>query len=94
MDSSQRMSFYRKQFRLGNLQVLCGRCNAWKGDLSFAAWRSALNAVSEGSRSDTIIKAGEQVQQPRLGRSPREDGAATETLTSALGNDPEGICCE
>ncbi len=31
-DTSQRMCFYRKQFRQGNLQLLCHECNARKGD--------------------------------------------------------------
>ena len=32
MDTSARVSFYRRQAALGNLQVLCQRCNAIKSD--------------------------------------------------------------
>lgn len=34
MDTSARMSFYRRQFREGNLQVLCRYCNNTKGNYS------------------------------------------------------------
>jgi 5-methylcytosine-specific restriction endonuclease McrA len=30
MDTSARMSFYRSQFRIGNLQVLCSDCHSLK----------------------------------------------------------------
>lgn len=32
MDWSARMSFYRRMYREGNLQLLCGKCNSRKGD--------------------------------------------------------------
>lgn len=32
-EQSQRVIFYREQWRCGNLQLLCRRCNAIKGDL-------------------------------------------------------------
>ena len=30
--SDQAMCFYRKQWRMGNLQILCAHCNSVKGD--------------------------------------------------------------
>lgn len=38
MDTSARMSFYRKQWRLGNLALRCSRCNALKADLTPEQW--------------------------------------------------------
>jgi 5-methylcytosine-specific restriction endonuclease McrA len=32
MEWSQRISFYRREHREGNLQILCRRCNAVKGN--------------------------------------------------------------
>ena len=40
---AQRMSFYRRQMRAGNLQLLCGRCNAVKGDRKI----SLVNLLAE-----------------------------------------------
>lgn len=33
IDQSRRVSFYRKELRIGNLQVLCKSCNSKKGEL-------------------------------------------------------------
>ena len=71
MDTSQRISFYRAQMRMGNIQLLCTRCNALKGDLSQADWLALLTTVRNESSSNTHIKACGQVQQPPPLRSPR-----------------------
>lgn len=42
-DTSQRMCFYRAQFRIANLQLLCSQCNALKADFSLDIWCSAVN---------------------------------------------------
>jgi len=33
-DTSRRMTFYFRQFHADNIQILCDKCNAWKGDLT------------------------------------------------------------
>lgn len=38
----RRICFYRQQWRLGNLQLLCTRCNVMKGDLTPAMWRDVV----------------------------------------------------
>ena len=57
MDTSQRMSFYRAQLRMGNLLLLCSRCNSLKGDsnltdfLNFKSSLSVLRSVNNTSNS-------------------------------------------
>lgn len=41
-DSSQRMSFYNKQARAGNLGLLCGYCNSMKAGLNPSEWSAVL----------------------------------------------------
>jgi hypothetical protein len=74
MDTSARISFYRKQFRHGNLALRCQKCNGHKADLSEADWQvmrrtlgldtpPELNSTSVQYLETTIIKGDEQVQQ-------------------------------
>jgi hypothetical protein len=37
-----RISFYRAQHRVGNLQILCQKCNALKAGFSLAIWETAV----------------------------------------------------
>lgn len=48
LESSARMSFYRRQWRMGNLCLRCRRCNALKGDKA--------NYVPKGSPSVNFWK--------------------------------------
>jgi hypothetical protein len=38
----ERMTFYRREARAGNIQVLCDKCNALKGDTEPSLWLVAL----------------------------------------------------
>lgn len=44
-DSSQRMSYYRQQARMGNVQLLCGYCNSMKAGINPSEWEYALQHV-------------------------------------------------
>src|SRR5215831_5740316 len=57
MDTSQRMSFYRAQLRMGNLSLLCGPCNSQKGNwtltefMNFKCTVSVLRTVNNNNNS-------------------------------------------
>ena len=38
----ERITFYQRQMRAGNVQLLCASCNSLKGDLTAAAWQTAI----------------------------------------------------
>ncbi len=73
MELSHRMSFYRKQWRNGNLQLLCSRCNSLKGDGPMHDLLALLTTTSSEDSKGSIIKRGEQHQQLRKGGSHREE---------------------
>lgn len=50
MESSGRMSFYKKQARAGNLALLCAECNSIKSHHAPEVWRSALSFIAESER--------------------------------------------
>ena len=51
-DPASRHVFYRRQMRAGNLQVLCARCNAYKGD-HVISLPVLLELVSKANNSTT-----------------------------------------
>jgi len=65
MSTGQRMCFYRREFRLGNVQLLCSRCNQLKADGTFEELLALLNSDPDLRSSITIIKACEQSEQLR-----------------------------
>jgi hypothetical protein len=44
---SMRISFYRAQHRVGNLQILCQKCNALKAGFSLAIWETAVMCLAK-----------------------------------------------
>jgi hypothetical protein len=45
MSAPERITFYRRQMAIGNLQILCRDCNLLKGDLQIDIWRSAVQQM-------------------------------------------------
>ena len=68
----QRISFYRKQMRAGNLQLLCSGCNSLKADASATVWLQVV----------CIAAAEEALQRPSgyPGRGPGLTPAARRDL--------------
>jgi len=69
-----RATFYWNQFRKGNLQLLCAKTNAVKGDTRRAVFDVALATVFSDLRSKAIIKSGEYCEQLRQALSHRGNG--------------------
>jgi hypothetical protein len=45
LSAPERISFYRKQLRAGNVQLLCASCNSLKGEMTQERWLSAVGKV-------------------------------------------------
>jgi hypothetical protein len=75
------MSFYHRQWRQCNLQVLCARCQSLKSDLPAAVWFSAVNqAASSGFSVMPSVSHGRGIA-----KSPAQIRAAIATaLVPAL----------
>lgn len=67
-----RLCFYIRQWRLGNVRLLCADCNQLKADKSDAQFWEAFYTQKRRSESSTTIKTGEQLEQQRNALSPRE----------------------
>jgi 5-methylcytosine-specific restriction endonuclease McrA len=67
-----RLCFYIRQWRMGNVRLLCGSCNRMKAAGLDAEFWSKVIKERRGSESSTTIKHGEQLQQQRKALTPRE----------------------
>jgi len=76
MDPSQRITFYKRQWRFGNLQILCGSCNAFKGGMPWEEWFAQVITQKSSVIPNTIIKAGEHCEHQRQALSPRGNGGS------------------
>jgi hypothetical protein len=43
----ERICYYRRQMLAGNVQLLCGSCNALKSDMPFASWLMVLQQTRQ-----------------------------------------------
>ena len=50
LDLARRISYYRREARRANLQLLCHFCNSCKSSLNAEEWRIALNWVHESAQ--------------------------------------------
>jgi 5-methylcytosine-specific restriction endonuclease McrA len=67
-----RQWFYWREYRLGNIQILCDPCQTRKGDMSQADFLAELNNTLVPEVIPISIKGDEQVEQPHnyfLGRN-------------------------
>jgi hypothetical protein len=46
MTAPARISFYRAQMRMGNVQLLCQQCNSLKGDMNAVDWWLAMQRAT------------------------------------------------
>src|SRR5262249_53207718 len=67
-----RICFYVRQWRMGNVRLLCADCNELKGARADAEFWAGLNTERESIESTTTIKVCEQLQQQRNALAPRE----------------------
>jgi hypothetical protein len=70
-----RMCFYRAQARVGNLQLLCDRCNSLKADGTMDELREQLTALGVAITLSNTIRVGEQCEQQRDACTHRGNGA-------------------
>lgn len=57
LDLARRMSYYRREIRRGNLQLLCHFCNSCKSGLNAEEWRLALNWLLESAAIQRLSSA-------------------------------------
>lgn len=80
MDTSSRVSFYRRMHRAGNLQLLCARCNAAKGDMTQETWLAALRSAARDDESERALRLPDLVTGPDVPGAPFHYDANIESV--------------
>jgi hypothetical protein len=71
-----RICFYLREWRAGNLQILCEKHNNLKGDMTWSQWQVHVTTILQRSSNTPSIIPCEQLTQLRNTLSPRDYDAS------------------
>lgn len=83
-EASQRMSFYRSQYRRSNLQILCQSCNATKGSTQSHIWEQCVTIARQSAHQQALNPLTTEQNITASGSPGRGPVLSSATLRSAI----------